>query len=534
MSATASSPIASDAPATARAPRPAVRPVVLLILDGFGCAAPSADNAIESARMPNYRELLARYPHTTIDASEMPVGLPEGQMGNSEVGHLNIGAGRVIYQDFTRIDHAIATGEFAANPVLNAAITQARATGKAVHLLGLLSPGGVHSHERHVAAMVDLVAAGGVRDIRVHAFLDGRDTPPRSAAASLDALARTCERHPGARIASIVGRFYAMDRDQRWDRVEAAYDLLVDGHGAFTAPSAAAALDAAYARGESDEFVKATAILDASGHASAMADGDVVIFMNFRADRAREITRALTEPAFAGFARKRVVQLGEYVCLTSYGEDFARLSIAFGPQSIANGFGEYISGLGLAQLRIAETEKYAHVTYFFNGGVEAVYPGEDRILVPSPKVATYDEKPEMSAHEVTDRLVEAIRSAKYDAIVCNYANGDMVGHTGNFEAARKAIETLDTCIGRVVSAARDTGGEILITADHGNAERMHDDTTGQAHTAHTLNRVPFVYVGRPAVLREGGALQDIAPTLLALMGLPQPGEMTGRSLVTFA
>lgn len=512
--------------------RPAVRPVILLILDGFGCAAPAPDNAIANASMPQYRELLATCPHTTIDASEMPVGLPEGQMGNSEVGHLNIGAGRVIYQDFTRIDHAIATGEFATNPVLNAAVTEARATGKAVHVLGLLSPGGVHSHERHVAAMVDLAAAGGVRDIRVHAFLDGRDTPPRSAAESLAAVERACARHPGARIASIVGRFYAMDRDQRWDRVEAAYDLLVDGRAPYTAPTAAEGLAAAYARGESDEFVKPTAIVDAAGRAASMADGDIAIFMNFRADRAREITRALTDPEFDGFVRRRTVRLGEYVCLTSYGEEFAHLPVAFGPQSIHNSFGEYLSGLGLTQLRIAETEKYAHVTYFFNGGVEAVYPGEDRILVPSPKVATYDEKPEMSAPEVTDKLVEAIHSGRYDAIVCNYANGDMVGHTGNYEAARKAVETLDACVGRVVAAARAVGGEVLITADHGNAERMHDDTTGQAHTAHTLNRVPFVYVGRAATLRAGGALQDIAPTMLLLMGLPQPAEMTGQSLVT--
>lgn len=529
-----STPVAAPELRPVATAHPAVRPVVLLILDGFGCAGPAPDNAIANARMPNYRELLATCPHTTIDASEMPVGLPEGQMGNSEVGHLNIGAGRVIYQDFTRIDHAIVTGEFAANPVLAAALTEARATGAAVHVLGLLSPGGVHSHERHLGAMVDLAAAAGVRDVRIHAFLDGRDTPPRSAADSLAAMERTCARHPGARIASIVGRYYAMDRDQRWDRVEAAYDLLVDGRAAFAAPTALAGLEAAYARGESDEFVKATAIAGPDGMPSRMRDGDVVVFMNFRADRAREITRALTDPAFDGFARKRTVRLGEYVCLTSYGEDFAHLPIAFGPQSIHNSFGEYIAGLGLAQLRIAETEKYAHVTYFFNGGVESVYPGEDRILVPSPKVATYDEKPEMSAHEVTDRLVEAIRSGRYDAIVCNYANGDMVGHTGNYEAARKAVETLDECVGRVVAAARAAGGEVLITADHGNAERMHDDVTGQAHTAHTLNRVPFVYIGRPATMRNGGALQDIAPTMLALMGLPPPPEMTGHSLVTLS
>ncbi len=511
---------------------PTVRPVVLLILDGFGCAEPAPDNAIANARMPHFRELLATCPHTTIAASELPVGLPDGQMGNSEVGHLNIGAGRVIYQDFTRIDHAIATGEFATNPVLDAAVTQVRASGNALHVLGLLSPGGVHSHERQLAALVDLAAAGGVRDIRIHAFLDGRDTPPRSAAASLAAMEAVCARHPGARIASIVGRFYAMDRDQRWERVAAAYDLLVDAAGRYTAPSAQAGLDAAYARGESDEFVAPTAIAGPPGTITGMRDGDVVVCMNFRADRVREITRALTAPDFSGFPRPRVVRLGGYVCLTSYGDDFSHLPIAFAPQSIHNGFGEYIAGLGLTQLRIAETEKYAHVTYFFNGGVEAVYPGEDRILVPSPKVATYDLKPEMSAPEVTDRLVDAIRSGRYDAIVCNYANGDMVGHTGDYEAARQAIEILDTCVGRVVAAARAMGGEVVITADHGNAERMHDATTGQPHTAHTLNRVPFVYVGRPATLRDGGALQDIAPTLLALMGLRQPPEMTGRSLAT--
>ncbi len=524
-------PVAAVQPSPVAA-RPSVRPVVLVILDGFGCAAPAPDNAIANARMPHFRELLAHCPHTTIDASENSVGLPDGQMGNSEVGHLNIGAGRVIYQDFTRIDRAIATGEFAANPVLHAAVTQARATGNAVHVLGLLSPGGVHSHERQLVAMVDLAAAGGVRDIRVHAFLDGRDTPPRSAAASLAAMDAACARHPGARIASIVGRYYAMDRDQRWDRVAAAYDLLVDGEARHCAASAQAGLEAAYARGESDEFVAPTVIAGPAGARAGMRDGDVVVCMNFRADRVREITRALTAADFAGFARKRTVRLGEYVCLTSYGEDFAHLPVAFAPQSIHNGFGEYVAALGLTQLRIAETEKYAHVTYFFNGGVEAVYPGEDRILVPSPKVATYDEKPQMSAPEVTDRLVDAIGSRRYDAIVCNYANGDMVGHTGNYEATLQAIETLDTCLGRVVAAARAAGGEVVITADHGNAERMHDPGTGQAHTAHTLNRVPFVYVGRPAALRDGGALQDIAPTLLELMGLPRPPEMTGRSLLT--
>ena len=530
--------MASPAPdrdmASAGVPTVAPRPVVLLILDGFGDRAAAPDNAISHARMPHWRALLASAPHGTIDASEMHVGLPDGQMGNSEVGHLNIGAGRVIYQDFTRIDHAIATGEFAANPVLAAAVESARSKGKALHVLGLLSPGGVHSHERQIAAMVDLAAAGGVGRIYVHAFLDGRDTPPRSASASLAFIDGVCARHVGARVVSIVGRYYAMDRDQRWERVAPAYELIVAGRAPFRAASAQAALDAAYARGENDEFVEATVIADSADEAVAMADGDVVVNMNFRADRARQITRALTDPAFTGFTRSRVPNLSAYVCLTSYGEEFARLPVAFAPQTIHNSFGEYLAQRGLTQLRIAETEKYAHVTYFFNGGTEEPFPGEDRVLVPSPKVATYDLQPEMSAPEVTDRLVAAIAARKYDAIVCNYANGDMVGHTGNFAAAVKAVETLDGCIGRVVDAARAAGGEVLITADHGNAEKMFDDATGQAHTAHTLNRVPFVYVGRPAHLRDGGALQDIAPTMLMLMGLPVPPEMTGRPLVEFA
>ncbi len=520
---------------TRSAPRPAVRPVVLLILDGFGSRPDAPDNAISRAHMPNWRRLVSECPHTTIDASEGHVGLPDGQMGNSEVGHLNIGAGRVVYQDLTRIDHAIETGEFASNPVIRDALAAAKDHGGALHVLGLLSPGGVHSHEKHIAALVDLAAAQGVPRVRVHAFLDGRDTPPRSAAASLAYMDGVCAKASGggasARIATICGRYYAMDRDQRWERVEVAYRMLVDGAAPFSARTAREGLDAAYARGENDEFVQATTILDADGASSRMEDGDVVVFMNFRADRARQMTRALTDPAFGGFARPRVPKFARYVCLSSYGDEFARLPVAFGPQTIRNGFGEYIASLGLTQLRIAETEKYAHVTYFFNGGTEDVYPGEDRILVPSPKVATYDLKPEMSAPEVTDRLVAAIESGKYDAIVCNYANGDMVGHTGILEAAMKAVETLDASIGRVVDAARKAGGEVLITADHGNAEMMHDPSTGQPHTAHTLNVVPLVYVGRPARLAPGGELKDIAPTLLALMGLPQPVEMTGRSLL---
>ena len=514
--------------------RPAVRPVALVILDGFGCREATPDNAIARAHKPNWDRLLATCPHTAIDASEFAVGLPRGQMGNSEVGHLNIGAGRVVYQDYTRIDRAIETGEFARNPALTAAVATTRTRGTTLHVFGLVSPGGVHSHERQIAAMVEMAAAGGAPRIHMHAFLDGRDTPPQSADASLVALQEVCSRHPGARIVSIVGRYYAMDRDRRWERVAEAYDLLVDGRAPYTAESARAGLAAAYARGETDEFVHATTIAEPGARKATIADGDVVVFMNFRADRARQLTRALTDASFADFPRSRVPKLGAFVCLTSYGDEFRELPVAFLPQSVANGFGAYVASLGLNQLRIAETEKYAHVTYFFSGGVEAPYPGEDRILVPSPKVATYDLKPEMSAFEVTDLLVAAIGSGKYDAIVCNYANGDMVGHTGNLDAAIKAIETLDACIGRVVTAARAAGGEVLITADHGNAEKMHDDATGQPHTAHTLCLVPCVYVGRRATMASGGSLQDVAPTLLAMLGLAKPSEMTGRPLVTIA
>ena len=502
-------------------------PVLLLILDGFGYSEDPDHNAVVQARKPNWDRLWDIYPHTLIATSELSVGLPKGQMGNSEVGHLNIGAGRVVYQDLTRVDVAIQDGSFNTNPAFTHAIAQAKQNGTALHIMGLLSPGGVHSHEDHIHALLELAVRSGLNKIFLHAFLDGRDTPPRSAESSLQRLQDKCAALGAGRIASIVGRYYAMDRDNRWERVQPAYDLLTQGKAAFSAATAVEGLQQAYARDENDEFVKCTVI----GDPVPMQDGDAVVFMNFRADRAREITRALTDKKFDGFARAHFPKLADYVTLSSYGDDFSHLSIAYGPTAIHNGFGEYISSLGLKQLRIAETEKYAHVTYFLNGGVEQPYPGEDRILVPSPKVATYDLQPEMSAVEVTDKLEAAIHSGQYQAIICNYANGDMVGHTGILEAAVKAVETLDACVGRVVKAMLECGGEVLITADHGNAEQMIDHTTHQAHTAHTLNLVPFLYIGRKANMTDGGALRDVAPTLLAMMGLPQPPEMTGKPLI---
>lgn len=509
-------------------PTQAITPVLLLILDGFGYREDADFNAVAHARKPNWERIWSEYPHTLINASELHVGLPNGQMGNSEVGHLNIGAGRVVYQDLTKVDLAIENGSFFSNPALQQAIATAKQRGTALHILGLLSPGGVHSHESHIHAMLELAVRSGLREIFIHAFLDGRDTPPRSAAQSLQALQEKCTQLGAGRIASMVGRYFAMDRDNRWERVQVAYDMLASGKAPHQAATPQAALESAYGRGENDEFVQATIV----GDPIAMQDGDVAVFMNFRADRAREITRALTEEKFEGFARSRFPKLANFTTLSSYGEDF-HLPCAYTPEEIHNSFGEYLSNLGLKQLRIAETEKYAHVTYFMNGGKEQPFPGEDRILVPSPKVATYDLKPEMSAFEVTDKLEAAIRSRQYQAILCNYANGDMVGHSGIMDAAVAAVEALDTCIGRVVKAMLECGGEVLITADHGNAEQMLDRTTHQAHTAHTLNPVPFIYIGRKANIAPTGtgALQDVAPTLLAMMGLPQPPEMTGKSLI---
>ena len=511
-----------------------ITPVLLLILDGFGHREECDHNAICQARKPHWNFLWKTHAHTIIDASEKMVGLPTGQMGNSEVGHMNIGAGRVVYQDYTKIEHAIETGEFRRNPALLKAI-EAGKKG-ALHILGLLSPGGVHSHESQIHEMVDMAAQAGVKNIYVHAFLDGRDTPPKSAEPSLLALQKKFEsliNLSTGRIASVCGRYFAMDRDQRWERMKPAYDLITQGAATHWAASATDALALAYLRGESDEFVQATAIVPPGSKPVRMNDGDAVVFMNFRSDRARQMTRALTDAAFDGFARAHAPRLGAFCTLTTYGEDFAHIPAAYPPQSVANGFGEYLASRGLKQLRIAETEKYAHVTYFFNGGVETPYAGEDRVMVPSPKVATYDLQPEMSAREVTDKLVAAIQSKKYDAIVCNYANGDMVGHTGDLPAATRAIEVLDECIGRAVEAMQAIGGEVLITADHGNAETMLDSTTQQAHTAHTLNLVPLLYIGRRAKVADGGALQDVAPTLLRIMGLPQPAEMTGKPLLEF-
>lgn len=513
-------------------PHVPLKPVLLIILDGFGCRRADDWNAITRANKPNFDHFWQDYPHTLIQASEAAVGLPAGQMGNSEVGHLNIGAGRVVYQDFSRIDHTIRNGNFKLNLAFNEVIGKVKAAGSALHIFGLLSDGGVHSHQEHFHALLDLLASQNVEKVYFHAFLDGRDTPPKSAAIYIRRLQEKMDNCGCGRIAGIVGRYYAMDRDRRWNRVKPAYDMLTLGRAEFQAPDAMTGLEMAYARQENDEFVKPTAIVPEGAAPVRMNDGDAVIFMNFRSDRARELTRAFTFADFTCFEREYVPKLSSYCTLTSYSDEF-NVTVAYPPERVRNGFGEYIANLGLRQLRIAETEKYPHVTYFFNGGEETVYRGEDRIMVKSPDVATYDLQPEMSAAEVTDKLVEAIESKKYDAIICNYANCDMVGHTGFLEAATKAVETIDVCLGRVVAAMQSIGGEVLITADHGNAETMRDPDTHQPHTAHTTNLVPLIYIGRPGRLQASGALEDLAPTLLKMMGLPQPREMTGNPLVTF-
>jgi 2,3-bisphosphoglycerate-independent phosphoglycerate mutase len=506
-------------------------PVCLLILDGFGYREEMSDNAIAQARKPNLDALWNSYPHTLINASEHYVGLPDGQMGNSEVGHLNIGAGRVVFQDFERINNSIATGEFFEHPVLKPALIEVKNNNKALHIFGLLSDGGVHSHQDHIHAMLEMAAKLGLSKVYVHAFLDGRDTPPISAAPYLAALEEKIKSLGVGKIISLSGRFYSMDRDKRWPRVEAAYALITEGIGEYTYETAAAGLQGAYDREESDEFVKATAIRKPGETPIHLEDGDVVVYMNFRSDRARQLSHALLAEEFDGFHRRHVPKLAGYFTLTMFDKKETKATAVFPPHTVKNTFGEYLSNLGLTQLRIAETEKYPHVTFFFNGGEETVFAGEERILVPSPPVATYDLQPEMSAFELTDRLEEAILSRKYNAIICNYANGDMVGHTGNLQAAIKAIETLDTCVGRVVNAMQSIGGEVIITADHGNAEMMRDVDNNQPHTQHTTNLVPLTYVGREAELTPGGALSDLAPTLLHMMGVAQPAEMTGKNLV---
>ncbi len=507
------------------------RPLVLMILDGWGYSRDQAWNAVTAANTPVWDRLWSDCPHQLLRASGTEVGLPGGQMGNSEVGHLNIGAGRVICQEFTRVNRAIKTGSFFTNTTLTGAVDQAIRADSAVHILGLLSPGGVHSHEEHIHAMAKLAIDRGAPKVYLHAFLDGRDTPPKSASASLTRMTKRFGDLGRGQIASIIGRFYAMDRDHRWPRVQAAYDLITQGKAEYRATDPLGALEMAYAREESDEFVQATAITDGSGQTIRIEDGDAVIFMNYRSDRARQITRPFIEQNFDTFKREHSPKLSSFVTLTEYSASYD-VPVAFPPERLKNLFGEHIASLGMRQLRIAETEKYAHVTFFFNGGREEPFEGEDRVLINSPNVTTYDLQPEMSAPELTDRLVEAIKSDQYDAIICNFANPDMVGHTGNFNAAVKALEALDTCLGRIAETMSKTDGAMLITADHGNAEKMRDSESGQPHTAHTSNPVPLIYVGRRDIqLDIGGTLADLAPTMLELMGLAIPAEMNGHSLI---
>ncbi len=504
------------------------KPIVLCILDGWGFRNETENNAIATANTPNWDHLREIGAVTFIKTSGEAVGLPDGQMGNSEVGHMNIGAGRVVNQDFTRITKDVRSGDFNKNRIFNNTIDNLIESDKALHIFGLLSPGGVHSDEKHIFALVELAASKGLEKIYLHAFLDGRDMPPQSAKPSLEKTDELFAKLGKGRLATMIGRYYAMDRDNRWERVEQAYDLISQGLGEYQADSGVAGLEAAYARGENDEFVKATVI----GEPIKMEDGDAVIFMNFRADRAREISYPFVNIGFEGFKPKYRPELSHFVSLTQYKADLPT-EIAYPPLVLNNGLGEVLSKEGLTQLRIAETEKYPHVTFFFNGGEEQVFTGEERILVNSPKVATYDLQPEMSAPEVTENLVNAIESEKFDVIICNYANPDMVGHTGVFEAIVKAIEAVDTGLGKVFEAVKKVGGEMLVTADHGNAEKTWDIKTNQPHTAHTNTPVPLIYVGKRATLEPDGALCDLAPSILFLLGVKQPEEMTGKNLIHF-
>ncbi|MEX2498578.1 MAG: 2,3-bisphosphoglycerate-independent phosphoglycerate mutase [Wenzhouxiangellaceae bacterium] len=498
-------------------------PLLLLILDGWGVREATPDNAIAAGDTPNWDRLWRDHPHSLLQTSGEAVGLPAGQMGNSEVGHMNIGAGRIVYQELTRITRAIKDGEFETNPALTETI--AAAGDGTVHVMGLLSDGGVHSHEDHFLATIELAAARHAGTVAVHVFLDGRDTPPRSARESIEKLQQRIDGLDNVRIASVSGRYWAMDRDQRWDRIQRAWNAIVHARADMFADTAMEALDAAYARDENDEFVQPTVVADGAN----MRDGDSVIFINFRADRARQLSRALIKHDFEAFEGQRP-KLAALATMTRYESDLdAR--VAFPPTRMEHLLGQQLADAGLAQLRIAETEKYAHVTYFFNGGREQVFEGEERKLIPSPDVATYDLQPEMSAPELTRKLVAAIDSGKWPVIVCNVANPDMVGHSGIFDAAVHAVEAVDRLLGEVGRAIAAAGGEMLVTADHGNVEQMADSETGQAHTAHTINPVPLVYVGRPARLEAEGSLRDIAPTMLTLLGLEIPAEMTGRALV---
>lgn len=504
----------------------AKKTVALIIMDGWGYRPDQKDNAIAHAKTPVLDKLWQDCPSMLISSSGLDVGLPDGQMGNSEVGHVNIGAGRVVYQDLTKIDKAIADGDFEQNTAIVSAVNSAVENDKAVHILGLASPGGVHSHDSHMLAMIDLAAKKGAKKIYLHAFLDGRDTPPRSAQHTLEKFDQKFTEVGTGKVATIIGRYFALDRDNRWDRVEAAYELLTESKAEFHADSAIAGLEAAYARDENDEFVKATVI----GEDAPIKDGDAVIFMNFRADRAREITRSFVDSDFTGFTRQVTPKLADFVMLTEYAADIDT-SVAFPADKLVNTLGSVLEQNNKTQLRISETEKYAHVTFFFNGGLEQPFEGEDRELIPSPKVATYDLQPEMNSALLTDKLVNAIESEKYDVIICNYPNGDMVGHTGVFDAAVKACEAVDESIGRVVAALEKTGSECLITADHGNAEMMINPETGGIHTAHTNLPVPLIYFGRDAEPAEKGSLCDLAPTVLNLIGQEVPAEMTGKNLM---
>ena len=502
---------------------------MLMILDGYGINEKTEGNAVKLANTPNLDEILSQNPNTIIHTSGKDVGLPDGQMGNSEVGHTNIGAGRIVYQDLAKITKSIEDGDFFSIREFTKAVENCKEHNSKLHLMGLVSDGGVHSHNRHLFGLLEMAKRKGFEDVYVHCFMDGRDTPPASGENYIVELEEKMKEKGIGKIATISGRFYSMDRDKRWQRVELAYNALVKGEGE-KAKSAVSAVEESYQREEFDEFIKPTVITSANGEPVAkIEENDSVIFFNFRPDRAREITRTIVDPKFDGFERKYFKTY--FVCMTPYDETMPNVEIAFKKEDIKNTFGEYISKLGKTQLRIAETEKYAHVTFFFNGGNEKQYEGEDRILVPSPKVETYDMKPEMSAGEVTDKVVEAINSRKYDAIILNYANPDMVGHTGSLEAAEKALEFLDGCVARVVDAIKKNNGTLLITADHGNSEQMRDYKTGEPHTAHTTNPVPLVMVGRVNRKLKEGRLADLAPTMLDIMGLEKPAEMTGESLL---